>query len=123
MGILWSMYPRSVAGSWVVVNVRSIAFQCRARWSLFRFDLISSINETYRLDSFAESHQTLIMKPTPSSGKPPCFGREIYLENHWLVRPNEDGKTGEGKCGVCNQPVPFYLNEAGKWVPGFHSYR
>jgi hypothetical protein len=89
----------------------------------FPLNLIRGIKETYRLDSFAESRQTLTMKPTHSSGKPPCFGREIYHESHRLIRPNEDGKTGQGKCGVCNQPVPFYLSEVGEWVPGFHSYR
>lgn len=84
--------------------------------------LICGIKDTYRLDSFSEPHQTLNMKPTQSR-KPPCFGREIYHENHWLIRPSEDGKTREGKCGVCNQPVIFYLNQDGAWVPRFHSYR
>jgi len=81
------------------------------------------ITETYSLDSLLESHQTLTMKPTHSSGQPPCFGREIYHENHRLIRPSEDGKTGEGKCGVCNQPVEFCVGADGEWVPRFHSYR
>ena len=89
----------------------------------FPLNLIRGITETYSLDSFSGSHQTLNMKPTPSSGKPPCFGREIYHDYHRLIRPNEDGKTGQGKCGVCNQPVDFYLNHDGEWVPRFHSYR
>jgi hypothetical protein len=59
------------------------------------------------------------MKPTQSSGKPPRFGREIHHENHSLIRPNEDGKTGAGKCGVRNHPVEFYVSADGEWIPRF----
>src|SRR5215467_11311545 len=86
-------------------------------------NMMSRITETNGLDSISGSHQNLNMKPTPNSGKPPCFGREIYHENHRLIRPNEDRKTGDGKCGVCHQSVGFHRNESGEWVPRFHCYK